>query len=163
MDLMRIATAALARRTVATIATVSPAGRPHAAVVQYAATGDPLAPVLWSSTDLDSRKARNIAANPYVGVTVAFQRLPLIPPATVQFQGRAEIVDVDDPELRELARTGAIKAVTGHGELDRPGVCFLKIVPGRRLHTYALGMSIVALVRDPLNAARTVELPVRAA
>lgn len=159
MTLTEIATATLARRTYATLATTSPAGRPHAAGVAYAAVAGPDGvPELYVSTDLDSRKARNVAANPHVGVVVAVRRLPVGPPATVQFQGTAEILDLDDPGLRALAATGALKAVTGHGELERAGACFLRIRPGRRLHTFGLGMSLIALLRDPLNAAGSVEL-----
>lgn len=159
MTLTDTALAALTRRTVAALATVSPAGRPHAANVLYAAvTGPDGVPLLYVSTDRASRKARNIAANPHVGVTVPVRRLPVGPPSAVQFQGTAEILDLDDPELRELAAAGRIAAVTGHGELDRPGACFLRIRPGRRLHTYGLGMSLWSLLRDPLNAAGSVEL-----
>jgi hypothetical protein len=131
-------------------------------VLYAAVTGPDGRPRLYVSTDRASRKARNVAANPHVGVTVAVRRLPVGPPSAVQFQGTAEILDLDDPELRALAAAGRIAAVTGHGELDRPGGCFLRIRPGRRLHTYGLGMSLRALLRDPLNAAGVAELPAQA-
>lgn len=160
MTLTDTALAALTRRTLATLATTSAAGRPHAANVLYAAVPDVGGvPHLYVSTDLSSRKARNVAANPHVGVTVLVRRLPVGTPSAVQFQGTAEILDLDDPALRELAAAGRIDAVTGHGELGRPGGCFLRIRPGRRLHTYGLGMSLWTLIRNPLDAAGVVELP----
>ncbi len=145
---------AMGKRSYAVLGTVSPAGHPHAAGVIYQAVGT----TLYTSTMVSSRKARNIAANPKIGVTIPIRRLPVGPPSAVQFQGTAEILDLDDPELRRLAAAGQLKAVTGHGELEMPGGCFLRITPGRKLNTFGLGMSLWNLIRDPLNAGGTVEL-----
>lgn len=140
---------ALARRSYAVLATVSPAGRPHAAGVAYVTVGS----TLYLSTERGSRKGRNLEANPHVGVTVPVRRLPLGPPATIHFQGRAEVLDVDDPEVLTLVESGDLKGITSHGELDLPDGCFVRITPARTVHTYALGMSLWAVVRDPLALA----------
>ncbi|WP_170160386.1 pyridoxamine 5'-phosphate oxidase family protein [Prauserella muralis] len=145
---------AIAKRSFCTLATSSPAQRPHVAGVLYQAVGT----TLYVSTERGSRKARNIAANPHVAVCIPIRRLPVGTPSSVQFQGRAEILPVDHPELVRLAGAGRLKAVTSHGELELPDGCFLRITPMRRLTTYGVGMSLVRLLRDPLNAAGTVEL-----
>jgi hypothetical protein len=145
---------ALTKRSYAVLGTVSPAGHPHAAGVLYQAVGT----TLYTSTLLSSRKARNIAANPRVGVTIPVRRLPVGPPSAIQFQGTASIVPLDDPELRRLADGGQLDAVTGHGELEMENGCFLRIEPTRRLHTFGLGMSLLAFIKDPLNAGGVVEL-----
>lgn len=152
---------AIGKRSYAVLGTVSPAGHPHGAGVLYQAVVDATAdrsPVLYTSTMRSSRKARNIEANPKVSVTIPIRRVPVGPPSAVQFQGTATLLDLDDPELRRLAADGKLDSVTGHGELDLPGGCFLRIEPGRRLHTYGLGMSLLSLIRDPLNAGGTIEL-----
>lgn len=146
--------AAIARRSFAMLSTVSPAGRPHAAGIAYSAVGT----TLYVNTYRGSRKARNIAENPHVAVSIPIRRLPVGPPSTVQFQGTAEIVPMDDPHITELVQAGRLKAITSHGELEHPDGCFLRITPVRRLHTYGLGMSLRQLLRDPLNAGGTVEL-----
>jgi general stress protein 26 len=148
------ATRAIDRRSFATLATVSPAGHPHAAGVIYAAVGT----TLYVSTDRSSRKARNVAANPRVGVTIPVRRLPVGPPATVQFQGTADILAPDEPDLTELMATGRLKAVTSHGELERPDICFLRITPARRITAYGVGMSLLRVMRDPLNLGGSFEL-----
>lgn len=140
---------ALAHRSYAVLATVSPAGRPHAAGVAYVTVGS----TLYLSTERGSRKGRNLEANPYVGVTVPVRRLPLGPPATIHFQGRAEVLAVDDPEVTALVESGDLKGITSHGELDLPDGCFVRITPARTVHTYALGMSLWAVVKDPLALA----------
>ena len=140
---------ALARRHYAVLATVSPAGRPHAAGVLYGlAEGS-----LYVSTDVASRKGRNLAAGTHVGVTVPVRRAPVGPPSAIQFQATAELLPLDDPHLRELVARGELKSVTGHGELEREGGCFVRITPAATVHTYGLGMSLWRLIREPLDAA----------
>ena len=141
-------------RSFATVATTSSAGHSHVAGMLYAAVGDDL----WVSTLRSSRKARNVAATGRAAVCIPIRRLPVGPPSSVQFQGRAEIVAVDDPEILGLVEAGRLKAVTSHGELELPGGCFVRITPVGRLHTYGLGMSIWSLVRDPLAAGGVVDL-----
>jgi hypothetical protein len=138
----------VAKRSYAVLATVSPAGRPHAAGVLYAVAGDDL----WVSTHLESRKGRNVATTPYVGLTIPVRRIPLGPPGAVQAQARAEVVALDDPRVAPLVADGSLKGITSHGELDLPGGCFLRITPNRTVHTYGLGLSLWALARDPLAA-----------
>jgi general stress protein 26 len=157
--LLALATKAVAKRSFCTLATSSDAGRPHVAGVIYSAVGT----TFYVSTLRDSRKARNIAANPRVAVSVPVRRLPIGPPSAVQFQGTAEILDNDDPHVRELAAAGRLKAISAHGELELPTGCVLRITPGRRLITYGLGMSLRRLLRDPLDAAGVVELPASSA
>lgn len=150
MELRDIVLRQLAKRSFAVLSTTSPAGRPHAAGVLYAAVGT----TVWVSTLRGSRKARNIVANEHVAVCVPVRRGPVGPPSTIQFQGRAEVVAVDDPRVKP-AELGAI---TSHGELDLPDGCLLRIEPTGRVHTYGLGMSLLHLARHPLEAAGSVDL-----
>jgi len=113
---------------------------------------------LYVNTLRTSRKARNVAANPQVAVAIPIRRLPVGPPSTVQFQGTAEVLDIDGPEIRALIEAGRLKSITGHGEMDIPDGCFLRISPRRRLITYGLGMSLLSLIRDPLNAGGSVDV-----
>ena len=147
-------TKAVRKRTFCTLATVSPSNRPHSAGVLYGAVDM----TLYVSTLRSSRKARNVAANPNVGVSILVRRLPVGPPSSIQFQATADVLDLDDPALLDLVAAGHLKSVTGHGELELPGGCFLRITPVRRINTYGLGMSIRRLLKDPLNAAGSVSL-----
>jgi general stress protein 26 len=146
---------AIAKRSYAVVATVSTAGHPHAAGMLYATVGS----TLYVSTDRSSRKGRNLAVNGRVGVTIPVRRVPVGgPPSAIQFQGSAEVLATDDPEVLRLVETGALKAITSHGELDRPDGCIVRITPDRRVHTYGLGMSLWELIRHPLDAAGRADL-----
>jgi hypothetical protein len=108
---------------------------------------------LYLSTLRSSRKARNMAANPHVGVTIPVRRVPIGgPPSAVMFQSTAEILGQEDPRVLELAKGGDITGITSHGELHVADGVFIKIELPSRVLTYGLGMSLLSLIRDPLNA-----------
>jgi hypothetical protein len=91
-------------------------------------------------------------------VSIPARRIPIGPPSTVQLQGRARLVDLDDPELRALAAAGRLGRVTGHGELELDNGCFIRITPPRRVPLFGLGMSLLTLARDPLSCGRIAEV-----
>ena len=149
---------AIQRRSFAILATVSEAGYPHAAGVAYCAVGT----TLYVNTMRSSRKARNVAAHERVGIVIPVRRVPVGPPFTVQFQGRATLLATDDPEIRDHLAHGRLGKITAHGELDEPDGCFVRIEPERRIHTYGIGVPILALARDPLHVGdRSIELAAR--
>jgi hypothetical protein len=145
---------AIERRSVATLATVSAIGRPHAATVLYQCADD----ALFVSTYRGSRKARNVADSGLAAMTIAVRRLPFGPPASIQFQTSAEVLANDDAEIKRLAAAGRLKRITAHGEMNLPGACFLRLALPARVVTYALGMSLWRALRNPLDAAGEVHL-----
>ena len=145
---------AIERRSVATLATTSAAGRPHAATVLYQYVDD----VLFVSTHRASRKARNIADHGVAAMTIAVRRLPVGPPASIQFQSAAAVVGTDDPDIVRLAAAGRLDRITSHGEMELDGSCFLRLALPARVITYALGMSLWRVLRHPLDAAGEVDL-----
>ena len=146
---------AIRSRSFATIATVSDAGFPHAAGVIYV----PVADELYVHTLRSSRKARNLQSDDRLAVTIPIRKLPVGPPFTVQFQGRGEVLAMDDPTVTPLIERGALKAITSHGELEMPDGCFLRVRPNGVVHSYGIGVPTLALIRDPLtNGPRSVRL-----
>ena len=145
---------AIGKRSFATLASTSAEGWPHAAGVLYALSGDHL----YVSTMRASRKARNIAQDPRVAVTVPVRRAPFGPPSTIMFQTTARVLELNDPELAAAAASGDVDAVTGHGELELPGGVFLQVALPRKVVTYGLGMSLLSLIRDPMSAAGVAHL-----
>jgi hypothetical protein len=145
---------AIERRSVATLATVSASGRPHAATVLYQCVDD----VLFVSTHRASRKARNVAEHGWAAMTIPVRRLPVGPPASIQFQTTAALLATDDTEVVELAAAGRLDRITAHGELAIDGGCFLRLPLPARVATYALGMSLWEVIRNPLDVAGEVSL-----
>jgi Pyridoxamine 5'-phosphate oxidase len=136
------------RKSFCTLATVSPAGRPHSAGVVYVwADG-----ALWAHTMSTSRKGRNIAANEHVGVTIPFRRLPAGPPYTIHFQATATLVEMTDPTARRLIDDGTLKLISGHGALDELDGAFIRITPVGNIHSYGPGARAIDIIRDPLHS-----------
>lgn len=147
-------TKAIGSRSFAVLSTVSGAGFPHAAGIAYSAVGT----TLYVNTERSSRKARNVANDDRVAIAIPVRRLPVGPPFTVHFQGRAAVLAMDHPEITALVAAGRLANVICHGELDEPDGCFLRIVPGGRIHSYGIGVSPLAVARDPLHVgARTID------
>ncbi len=142
---------AIARSSYCTLATSSAGNRPLVAGVLYAVVDQ----VLYVSTLSSSVKARNISENGRVALCIPVRRYPVGPPFSVQFQGRAEIHSLENPEISELVEGGRLKRITSHGELDAADSCMVKIVPGPRIATYGLGVSLRELLRDPIHASRS--------
>jgi hypothetical protein len=148
---------AIERRAFGILSTVSPAGHPHAAGVVYDAVTDEAGLRLYVNTLRSSRKALNVQAHQRAAFVIPVRRLPVAPPFTIQFQAAARIVAMDDPEITDLVRRGALGHSAAHGALDEPDGCFIRIDPVARIHTYGIGVSTIAVARDPLHVgARTV-------
>ena len=143
----RFITKTLAKKHFCTLATTSPAGRPHSAGVVYEWVDGSV----WIHAMASSRKARNIKASGFAAITVPFRRLPAGPPFTIHFQARAEIVELDDLDALQLVSAGALKEISGHGAMDEPDGCFLRVRPSGTIHSYGPGARVVDLIRDPLH------------
>jgi hypothetical protein len=150
----RIVRRAIARRSFAVLATSSAANRPHSAGVLYAATPHGL----FVSTSGESVKARNVRESGRAAVTIPVRKMPFGPPFAVQFQTTAEVLPTDDPLVRELLATGELKSITSHGELDLPDSVFLRLRMPRRVVTFGLGIPLLSVARNPLDAGRNVDL-----
>ena len=147
----------IGKRSFANLATVSSGGSPHSAGVLYALVGRDM----YVSTELGTRKARNIAHDERVAVAIPVRRIPLGPPSLIHFQTTAKLIPSDDPHLRHLVETGDVDGITSHGELDLADGCFVRIAIPSRVHTYGLGLSLYRLARDPLSAAGISHFPER--
>jgi general stress protein 26 len=138
----------LARGSFCVLATTSAAGHSHAAGVVF----DWADSSMYIHTMRSSRKARNIADNPHVAIVVPARRLPVGPPFTVQFQATAAIVSMTDAIIRTLLADGMLTNTSGHGALDEPNGCFLRITPASVVHTYGIGVPVTGIIKDPLHA-----------
>jgi hypothetical protein len=109
---------------------------------------------LYVTTGADTWKARHIAANPHVSVTIPIaKRVPImpwlkIPQATITFQGTARVFPATDasPDLR--------RALFRHMADDQElvaGACVIEITPVGEFVTYGIGIRLLDM-RDPEKA-----------
>lgn len=114
------------------------------------------------------RKARNIVENPNVSFVVPLTRrlLWFLPPPCIQFQGRADLLDRDDPGGKRVAtfRSFAMgrRILSMYEEMaarGESGVCFVRITPAPTLSTYMVGHSIWDLMRRMETGIERVRVP----
>ena len=156
---------ALRKRRFATLASMTADGRPHATGVVYAISppGEPIC--LYVTTNAKNKKVANIRANPDVALVVPLPRpvLAMLPPACVQFQGTAEVVnDTDEGALRAFRSTWFLRTIlkTEHHIVAEGGrICFIRVRPDPVVFTYGLGMSILTLRRHAGEGAGRVRIP----
>lgn len=147
-------TRTLQKHSYCVISTVSPKGNPHAVGVLYAYVDG----ALYIATGDSTRKAKNVWSNPNAAVCVPVRKYPVGPPFAVNFQGRAEVLARDEPEIARLLAAGKLKKIVGYGVIDEPDLCFIKITPNNRIGTYGLGVPLRELLRNPAHADRIVQM-----
>jgi hypothetical protein len=132
------------------ISYVTPSDEPRSAGVMYTVIDRKLCVV----TGPDSWKARHIAADGRVAVTVPVRRggvlslLAPIPPATISFHGTAVVHSPDSPALRPvLEQLGSLLP-----EERRESAALIEVVPVGTFATYGVGIAM-ARMRDT-DAAR---------
>jgi hypothetical protein len=139
----------LAKASFAVLSHVTPTGEPRSSGVLYKAVRQRL----YIATAPNSWKARHIARNGRVAVTVSVRRgglvslvLP-IPPATVSFHGTAILHPADSPQLRPLLKELASLLP----EERRASAAVIEILPEGPFVTYGVGVSLTQM-RDPAAA-----------
>lgn len=139
----------LDRSRFAVISHVTPAGEPRSSGVLYVSEGRRVYLVVAG----DSWKARHIASNGRVAVTVPVARggllalLAPIPPATISFHGTATVYS---PGSTPPARLAALLPAE-----RRASVTVIEIEPRGRFVTYGIGVSLLRM-RHPEAARATV-------
>jgi hypothetical protein len=128
---------------------VTPEGEPRSSGVVYKTVGQRL----YIAVAAQSWKARHVAANPRVAVTVPVRRggilslVAPIPPATISFHATAVVHPAGSPVAGSLA--------TALGSLlpaeRRDSACILEIVPEGMFRIYGVGVPLRKL-RDPASA-----------
>lgn len=139
------------KRFFAVLGYVTPRGEARSAGVVYTVRDREL----YIAVGRNSWKARHIALNPHVSLTVTIpKRVPLlpwlpIPPATISFQGQASVHGADDAPP-EILRT-LLRGLQTDPE-ERQQICILRVRPAGEFVTYGIGVPLLTM-RKP-EAAR---------
>ncbi len=106
------------------------------------------------ATGQDTWKARHIAANPHVSITIPIaKRIPImpwikIPAATITFAGVARILPARDAPL-DLLRA-VFRQAAQDAEMVA-GSCLIEVTPEKDFVTYGVGVPLMNM-RDPEQA-----------
>lgn len=133
------------------IGTVTPEGRSHTTAIVYGVSAPEVPLALYVLTEAGYKKTRNIRANPNVSFVITFPHhvLRFVPASCIQFQGRAEVLPVDDPDARAaFQRNQVLRMTLEQGASEPERAVFLKITPDAKIFGYGLGMSLLELRRN---------------
>jgi hypothetical protein len=143
---------AIAKASFAVVGYVTPDGEPRSSGVMYKVVDGRLCVVV----DPDGWKAKHIAANGRVSVTVPVRRggllslLAPIPPATISFHGSATVHAPGSPGVRPT-----IEALGRMLPAERrDAVAVIEIVPERTFLTYGIGIGLMKMRDTELARAR---------
>lgn len=148
------------------LSTVTDDGRPYSVGVNYGVSlpGTPFSIYLMTRRHL--KKARNIVANPNVSLVVSLTRrlLWFLPPPSIHFQGRAEILDWKDEVGTRIFESFFMgrqilkkyKEANGRGETR---ICFVRITPDEEIFTYMVGYPVWEISKRMESGAGRVKVP----
>ncbi len=152
------------KRNYGVLSTISRDGRPHSASVLYAVSARARPFALYIVTDRRSKKARNIVLNPNISFVIPIpKRLGFLPPGSIQFQGKAEILPLTDEASKEAFNESIILERVLKMQLAQKGEvsAFIRIRPDSVVFTYGVGMSILQLMKHIEEASARIEVPPR--
>ena len=113
---------------------------------------------LYLITRPELKKARNIRDNPNVSFVVPFPHYLFrsIPPRCIQFQGKAELLPIEDDDDRDpvvvnaFQRSIVLKRSMEHS-LRLGESIFIRIVPDKKIFCFGIGANLLRLLIPSQN------------
>ena len=144
----------LQKKNFGILSTITPEGRPHSVGVAYA-----VAPpaqqffCLYLITRPVLKKARNIRNNPNVSFVVPFPHhlFRSIPPKCIQFQGKAELLPIDDPIVVEAFQSSIVLKRSMEHSLRLGESIFMRIVPDKKIFCFGIGANLLQFLIPSRN------------
>ena len=154
------------KRSFGIISTITAKGHSQSTGVCYGVSAPDTSFVIYIMSEPTTAKATNIAHNPNVSFVVPLLRpmLTMVPPACIQFQGKAELLGPNDGEGVQAFRASYLlrMLLKEDQQFDRSGehsTCFIRVTPDPVIHTYGVGMSVLDLRRHIAEASGRVLIP----
>jgi hypothetical protein len=90
------------------------------------------------------KKARNIRNNPNVSFVVPYPHylFRMLPPACIQFQGKAQFVPIDDPTALKVFQSSTVLRRSMMHSLDLGESKFVKVTPDNKILSFGINASI---------------------
>jgi len=147
----------IGRGSFAVLSHVTPAGEPRSSGVVYKTIGRRL----FVAVAPDSWKARHVAADGRVAVTVLVRRggilslVAPIPPAVISFHGTAVLYSAGSPQASSvIGELGSLVPAEG-----RASACVIEITPEGAFRTFGIGVSLRAMLSPAAAQARVPVAP----
>lgn len=148
------------RKSFGVLSTIDSKGRPHSTGILYgvAPKEEPFA--LYILAGRRYVKVRNIERDPNVSLVVTFPHyyIRFAPASYVMFRGTAEILPFGNPVARRAFSSQRILRMNLDSDMDEHEMVFIKITPNPRVVCYGLGIGIMEMRGDHINAGYSVTI-----
>ena len=134
----------LRRKNFGVLTTITPEGKPHSIGVVYAVSPSTEPFCIYLITRPVLKKARNIQNNPNTSFVVPFPHhvFSIIPPACVQFEGKATLVPIDNSiALKAFQKAIVLRRSMMHS-IYLGESTFIRIVPDDKIFSFGIGATI---------------------
>ena len=152
----------LCRQNFCILSTVNSKGEPHATGVLFAFAPANQSFHLYIVTSRKYAKTKHIKRNPSVSVVIPFPHhwFRAVPAPTIQFQGTAEIISIEDPLAVEYFMRSKILKMTYEQILaaSSEDAVFLRVTPKRFLYCHGVGIGLLQMRKDIKSGAYRIEL-----
>jgi hypothetical protein len=135
----------LRRKNFGVLTTITPEAMPHSVGVIYAVSPPNQPFSIYLITRLVLKKARNIQNNPNVSFVVPFPHylFRTVPPACIQFQGKAGLISIDNPIAMKAFQSSIVLRRSMMHSIDLGGEStFIRIVPDDKIFSFGIGARI---------------------
>ncbi|MFX0015859.1 MAG: pyridoxamine 5'-phosphate oxidase family protein [Promethearchaeota archaeon] len=150
-------------KTFGILTTLNKDGTPHSTGVLYGVSPPSSAFSLIFYTSKKYKKVRNIKRNPNVSFVIPFSHpfLHFTPSKTVTFNGKAELVSLNDNETRLIfSKKRILKLIMKQSQIEeQESLTFIRIKPNPRVLCYGVGISVLKLRKGHKYGGYSVIIP----
>jgi Pyridoxamine 5'-phosphate oxidase len=134
----------LRRKNFGVLTSITPEGKPHSIGVVYAVSPSTEPFCIYVITRPVLKKARNIQNNLNISFVVPFPHyiFRIIPPACIQFQGKARLVPIDNPIALKAFQNAIVLRRSMMHSIDLGESTFIRIVPDDKIFSFGIGATI---------------------
>ncbi|UCE14932.1 MAG: pyridoxamine 5'-phosphate oxidase family protein [Candidatus Heimdallarchaeota archaeon] len=150
-------------KTFGILTTLNKDGTPHSTGVLYGVSPPSSAFSLIFFTSKKYKKVRNIKRNPNVSFVIPFSHsfLRFTPSKTVTFNGKAELISLNDCEIRTIfSRKRILRLIITQSQTeDQESFTFVRIIPNPKVLCYGLGINVLKLRKGHRHGGYSVIIP----
>ncbi len=142
----------LRRKSFGILSTVSPRDWSQSTGIIYGVSSSKHELSIWIITSKDAIKTKNIQQNPHVSFVVPFPRrfLSFVPPGVIHFQGKAEILPIDNQQGYNVFQQNRILRMNYRLSENVESIpVFIRIKPHKKVNCYMIGVGILEILRNP--------------
>ncbi|MFX0122995.1 MAG: pyridoxamine 5'-phosphate oxidase family protein [Candidatus Hodarchaeota archaeon] len=150
-------------KTFGVLTTLNKDGTPHTTGILYGVSPPSSKFALYCLTSNEYKKVRNIKHNPNISFLVPFPHfyIRFAPASTVTFQGKADLIPVNDKEIQKVfTKKRILRLIIDEiQQEEQESLTFIRIKPKSKVLCYGLGYNVFKLRKGHTHGGYSVIIP----